>query len=64
MPKMVGMVRNIDKPRPKPNSDDVLTPSEAKKVRHGMKQIREGRFRLWRDVKQELLSRDCKGAVR
>ncbi len=34
--------------------DDVLTPAEAKKVRQGMKQIREGRFKLWRDVKHEL----------
>ena len=25
--------------------DDVLTPTEAKKVRHGMKQIKEGRFK-------------------
>jgi bifunctional DNA-binding transcriptional regulator/antitoxin component of YhaV-PrlF toxin-antitoxin module len=34
--------------------DDVLTPAEAKKVRQGMKQIKEGRFKLWRDVKHEL----------
>ncbi len=34
--------------------DDVLTPAEAKRVRHGMKQIKEGRFKLWRDVKHEL----------
>jgi bifunctional DNA-binding transcriptional regulator/antitoxin component of YhaV-PrlF toxin-antitoxin module len=34
--------------------EDVLMPAEAKKVRHGMKQIKEGRFKLWRDVKHEL----------
>jgi AbrB family looped-hinge helix DNA binding protein len=41
-------------PRRMVDPDDVLTPSEAKKVRHGMKQIKEGRFKLWRDVKHEL----------
>jgi AbrB family looped-hinge helix DNA binding protein len=33
---------------------DVLTPAEAKKVRRGMKQIKEGRFKLWRNVKDGL----------
>ena len=33
---------------------DVPTPAEAKRVRHGMKQIREGRFKLWHDGKHEL----------
>jgi AbrB family looped-hinge helix DNA binding protein len=42
------------KPRRVVDPDDVLTPEEAKKVRHGMKQIKEGRFKLWRDVKHEL----------
>ena len=28
---------------------DVLTPAEGKKVRLGMKQIKEGGFKLWRD---------------
>jgi hypothetical protein len=36
------------------DDDTVLTPQEAKMVRHGMKQIKEGRFKLWRDVKHEL----------
>jgi len=35
-------------------NDTVLTPQEAKMVRRGMKQIKEGRFKLWRDVKHEL----------
>ena len=42
------------KPKRLVNPDDVLTPAEAKKVRHGMEQIKEGRFRLWRDVKHQL----------
>lgn len=36
------------------DDDTTLTPQEAKMVRHGMKQIKEGRFKLWRDVKHEL----------
>jgi hypothetical protein len=32
----------------------VLTPAEAKKVRRGMEQIKEGRFKQWQDVKHEL----------
>jgi AbrB family looped-hinge helix DNA binding protein len=36
------------------DDDTVLTPQEAKMVRRGMKQIKEGRFRRWPDVKHEL----------
>jgi AbrB family looped-hinge helix DNA binding protein len=42
------------KPKRLVDPEDMLTPAEAKKVRHGMKQIKEGRFKLWRDVKHEL----------
>lgn len=42
------------KPKRLVDPEDVLTPAEAKKVRHGMKQIKDGRFQLWRDVKHEL----------
>ncbi len=42
------------KPRRVVDPDDVLTPAEEKKVRRGMKQIKEGRFKLWRDVKHEV----------
>jgi AbrB family looped-hinge helix DNA binding protein len=42
------------KPKRVVDPDLVLTPAEAKKVRHGIKQIKEGRFKLWRDVKHEL----------
>jgi hypothetical protein len=36
------------------NPRDVLKPADAKKVRHEVEQIKEGRCKLWRDVKQEL----------
>ncbi len=36
------------------DDDTVLTPQEGKMVRRGMKQIKQGRFKLWRDVKHEL----------
>ncbi len=42
------------KPKRLVDPDDVLTPSEAKKVRQGTKQIKEGRYKLWRNVKHEL----------
>ncbi|MBI5220775.1 MAG: AbrB/MazE/SpoVT family DNA-binding domain-containing protein [Candidatus Liptonbacteria bacterium] len=42
------------KPKRVVDPDDVLTPEEAKAVRKGIKQIKEGRFKLWRDVKHEL----------
>ena len=34
--------------------DEVLTPAEAKKVRHALKQIREGKTRPWPKIKHEL----------
>ncbi|HTU45463.1 MAG TPA: AbrB/MazE/SpoVT family DNA-binding domain-containing protein [Bryobacteraceae bacterium] len=34
--------------------DQVLTPAESRKVRRGMKQIKQGRFKLWQDIKDEL----------
>lgn len=42
------------KPKKLIDADDFLTPAKAKKVRGGMNQIKEGRFKLWRDVKHEL----------
>lgn len=33
------------------NADDTLTAAEAKKVRHGLKQVREGKTRPWSQVK-------------
>ena len=34
--------------------DDLLTAAEAKKVRHGLKQIREGKTKPWPQIKHEL----------
>jgi bifunctional DNA-binding transcriptional regulator/antitoxin component of YhaV-PrlF toxin-antitoxin module len=42
------------KPKRLVDPDDVLTPAEARKVRHGTEQIKQGRFKLWRDVNHEL----------
>ena len=42
------------KPKRLVDPDEVLTPAEAKKVRQGMEQIKTGRFKLWREVKDEL----------
>jgi len=42
------------KPKRLVDPDVVLTPAEAKKVRRGMAQIKAGRFKLWRDMKDEL----------
>jgi bifunctional DNA-binding transcriptional regulator/antitoxin component of YhaV-PrlF toxin-antitoxin module len=36
------------------DADDTLTPSEAKKVRHGLKQAHEGKTQSWDKVKREL----------
>jgi hypothetical protein len=57
--KRIGTSEIIGDPvllKPKRVADpaSVLTPAEAKKVRRGMKQIREGNFKLWRDIKNEV----------
>jgi AbrB family looped-hinge helix DNA binding protein len=36
------------------DDDTVLTAEEGNMVRRGMKQIKQGRFKLWRDVKDGL----------
>jgi bifunctional DNA-binding transcriptional regulator/antitoxin component of YhaV-PrlF toxin-antitoxin module len=36
------------------DDDTILTPAEAKMVRRGMKQIKEGKFKVWGDVKHGL----------
>jgi bifunctional DNA-binding transcriptional regulator/antitoxin component of YhaV-PrlF toxin-antitoxin module len=48
------MVTIFPKPKKLKDDDTVLTPAEAKKVRLGMKQIKEGKFKLWSDVKHGL----------
>jgi len=42
------------KPKRLVDADDVLTTTEAKKVRHGLRQVKAGRTRAWADVKHEL----------
>ena len=36
------------------DDDTVLTAEEAKLVSRGMKQIKQGRFKVWRDTKHGL----------
>jgi hypothetical protein len=36
------------------DSDDTLTPAEARKVRHALKQVRDGKTVPWSQVKHEL----------
>lgn len=36
------------------DAEDALTPQEAKQVRRGLKQIKEGRTRPWSQVKHDL----------
>lgn len=42
------------KPKRLVDADDALTAAEAKKVRHGLKQVREGKTRPWSQVKHGL----------
>jgi hypothetical protein len=44
----------LTKPKQVVDPDDALTPAEAKKVRHALKQIREGKTRPWSQIKHEL----------
>ena len=42
------------KPKRLVDADDVLSPAEANKVRHGLRQMSEGKTRAWRTAKHEL----------
>ena len=42
------------KPKRVLDDDDTLTASEASKVRHGLKQLKQGNTRPWVQVKDEL----------
>ena len=42
------------KPKRLVDAGDTLTESEAKKVRHGLKQIKAGKTRPWIQIKHEL----------
>jgi hypothetical protein len=48
------MVTILPKPRLTHDSDDTLTPAVAKRVRHALKQAREGKTVPWSQVKHEL----------
>jgi bifunctional DNA-binding transcriptional regulator/antitoxin component of YhaV-PrlF toxin-antitoxin module len=49
-----GVVTIRPKPAATQGSDDTLTPAEAKKVRHALKQVRDGKTKPWSQVKHEL----------
>jgi len=42
------------KPKKLLDEDDTLTPSEAIKVRHRLKQLKQGNTRPWSQIKHEL----------
>lgn len=42
------------KPRRRVDPDDVLTPAEAKKARHAIKQVSEKKTKPWTQIKHEL----------
>jgi bifunctional DNA-binding transcriptional regulator/antitoxin component of YhaV-PrlF toxin-antitoxin module len=48
-----GAVTILHKPRTNEHSD-MLTPAEAKKLRHALKQVREGKTKPWSQVKHDL----------
>src|SRR5437016_2911897 len=42
------------KPKKKVDADDALTQAEVSKMRHGLKQVRDGKTRPWSQVKNAL----------
>jgi len=42
------------KPKRLVDWDETLTPTEAKTIRHGLKQAKEGKTRAWSRIKHEL----------
>jgi AbrB family looped-hinge helix DNA binding protein len=42
------------KPRKTADTEDLLTPAEAKKVRTGLRQLKEGKKQPWTQVKHDL----------
>jgi len=49
-----GVVTILPKQPKTPDPGNELTAGEAKKVRHALKQVREGKTTPWRQVKHEL----------
>jgi AbrB family looped-hinge helix DNA binding protein len=52
----VNRVKNavVIKPKKLVDADDVLTPTEARIVRNGEKQLREGQARPWSQIKHDM----------
>lgn len=44
----------VVKPKRVVDPDDVLTPSDAKKIRHALKQVRQGKTKPLAQIKHEL----------
>jgi len=42
------------KPKRMVDVDDAITPAEAKKVRHALRQVKQGNTKPWSDLKHEL----------
>jgi hypothetical protein len=42
------------KPKRLVDRDDALSPAEAKMIRHGLKQAKDGKTRPWSRIKHEL----------
>jgi bifunctional DNA-binding transcriptional regulator/antitoxin component of YhaV-PrlF toxin-antitoxin module len=49
-----GTVTILHKPPVAQTAEDTLTPAEAKKLRHALKQVRVGKTKPWSQVKHEL----------
>ena len=49
-----GSVTILTRRSVKRDSEDTLTPAEAKKTRHALNQVREGKVTPWPQVKHEL----------
>ena len=49
-----GMVTVLTRGHVRQDADDILTSAEARKVRHAIKQVREGKTTPWREARREL----------
>jgi len=49
-----GVVTILTRRRARHDADDILTPAEARKVRHALRQVREGKTTPWREARREL----------
>jgi len=49
-----GVVTILSRDGARNDADDTLTRAEARKVRHAIKQVREGKTTPWREARREL----------